>query len=103
MKKQRFWKSIRQVDGSVKFNVARGYIIDLTTDYGYTIRIALEYKRPYWFAYLYASGLAYLPSQRDYKSKDELLNDLKLVDFEGFVKRNRSLEHVIQMLSDSKN
>ena len=49
MKKQKFWKAMKQPDGSVKFEVARGYIIDLTTDYDYTVRIALEYKRPHWF------------------------------------------------------
>lgn len=108
MKKQSYWKAIKNKDKSTGFEEAQGYVIDLTDNHGYTVRIALEYRRPYWYATHYESGLSCAP-YRDikeyphrsnlYTSKDELIRELKSVDFEKLSARNPMLEDLKQRLS----
>ena len=111
MKKQTYWKAIRGENKSIQFEEAQGYVIDLTDQHGYTVKIALEYRRPYWYATHYESGLSCMP-YRDikeyphrsnlYKSKEELISNIKEIDFEKCIKGSASF---IQMLADfrSKN
>ena len=111
LKKQTYWKAIRAKDKSMTFEEAQGYVIDLTDNYGYTIKIALEYKRPYWYATDYDSGLATMPyrdikeyPQRSnvYKSKEELIDQLKQIDFEKYIKGNTFLENLKRQLDEYK-
>lgn len=112
MKKQTYWKACRNKDKSIRFDEAQGYVIDLTDNYGYTVKIALEYKRPYWSATHYESGILCMPyrdikeyphTSNVYKSKEELIERLKEVDFKKLIQGNTSLEKIIQQLVDFRN
>ncbi len=111
MKKQTYWKAIRQKDKSIGFDEAQGYVIDLTDNYGYTVKIALEYRRPHWYATHYDSGLSVMPYRdvkeypqrsNDYKSKEELINQLKEIDLKRYINGNTFLENLKQQLAEYK-
>ena len=109
MKKQTYWKAIRGENKSIRFEEAQGYVIDLTDQRGYTVKIALEYLRPYWYATHYESGLSCMPYRdikeyphrsNEYKSKEELIEQLKQSDFEKAIKPCTS---IIKRLADFIN
>ena len=94
---------------SLWFEEAEGYVIDLTDNHGYTVKIALDYRRPYWHATHYESGLSVMPykdikeypyKSNAYESMDELISELKGIDFEKHIKRITS---DIQRLADFRN
>ena len=102
MKKQTFWKAM----GSRKeprFEEAQGYVIDLTDNYNYTVKIALDYRRPYWYATHYESGILCTPLPKEYKTKDELIAKLKEVDFKRCCEKNDTLNELKRQLDEIKN
>lgn len=74
----------------------QGHLIDLVDDYGNTSKIGLVFKRPFWHATHYETGLDCTPWQHDsggmpfkeWKNKDALIEELKRFDFHGMCKRN---------------
>lgn len=77
----------------MRIEEAKGEIIELTNNKGYTTRIALLCKRPYWYATHYETGLDCTPSkpgkygfaEKTWR-KQELIEALKEIDFERLLK-----------------
>lgn len=67
-----------------------GYLYDINCPQG-TVRIGLIYKRPYWFATHYESGLDCTPYsdkggyKKEWRSKDLLLEALTRIDFHRYL------------------
>lgn len=85
----------------------RGYIIDLTNNFGYTVKIALMYKAG-WHATHYDSGLDCTPHTKtsgeycfNWK-KDDLIERLKAIDFERFIKTNPAIKEYISLIENHK-
>lgn len=111
MKKQKFWKVMRDKK-SIRFDEAQGYVIDLTDNYGYTVKIALEFVRAHWRATHYESGLLIMPHRvinefgnksNEYKSRDELIKTLKTLDFKKYVHGNTFIEDMKEKLNTVRN
>ena len=112
MKKQKYWKAIKKSsDGTIVFVEAQGEVVDVTDNYGYTVKVAFEYERPYWRATLYESGLKcdpyrdvaeYPHRSNQYKSKDELIENIKEIDFKKYIKGNKFLENMTRQLAEFK-
>lgn len=90
----------------------KGEVIDLTTNTGFIVKIALLYKRPYYFATHYETGLDCTPYYKPedvtlclgkrWRNKDELIERLKLIDFERMTQNEEYISMFTSKIEEYK-
>lgn len=84
---------------------AKGEVIEIIDNYGFKVKLAVLYRRPYYFLTHYESGLECTPirtvdesgfGMKDWRNKDELIERIKQYNFEQATKRLQVFKDAIK-------